>query len=127
MATVTIEDAAPEGPARQVVKKTLAERMVTLPDGRTMHYRQLRTLERMDLNALAGPQNAVNLAWMADASLAFSVTRIDGEAVAKPTSIMQLRALIQRIGDDAMEALAADAMTMDDAEKPGEVAARAGE
>ena len=96
---------APETPTQQVVRRSNVESVVSLPDGRTLHFRPLRTLERMDLNSLAGSQNALNLAWMADASLAYAVMRIDNEPVAKPSNMLQLRALIQRLGDDGMDAI----------------------
>lgn len=112
-------ETAPETPTQQIVRAATAERMVEIknpdpaPEGMlpvvSLHYRPMRVLERMDLNGIAGPQNAVNMAWMADASIAFSVTKINGEAARKPANMGELRALIARIGDAGMDALAADA------------------
>lgn len=115
--------AAPETPSQQVVRRASVERTVTAADGKVISYRPLRTLERMDLNAIAGAQNALNLAWMADASLAFSVTKIDGQPEPKPATMPQLRALILRLGDDGMDAIADDVRASMPAEGEADAAA----
>lgn len=78
--------------------------------GRTFRWRKMRTLERMDLNSIAGPEHSTNLMWMADASLAFAVTHIDGQPVPRPGTMAELRARILEIGDDGMDEISRTSM-----------------
>lgn len=73
--------------------------------GRRIGWRRINALEDFDLCEIAGGDNAANEAWMLRATIAYGVREIDGEPISRPTSKMQLRALVHRLDDDGMAAV----------------------
>ena len=65
----------------------------------------LRVREEMALSEHIGADARLNPVWVLWATLACCVTHIDGEAVRMPVSKLQVEALIDRIGDEAMRTL----------------------
>lgn len=79
---------------------------VTDANGRSIGWKRLNALEDFELVELAGARNAENGQWMAVASIAYSVREIDGEAVGRPTSMMQVKGMIQRLDTVGLQAIA---------------------
>lgn len=98
------ETAPAPRPAPQPAKPGI--RYATDAQGRQIGWRKLNALEDFDLTEMAGAASG-NEEWMLRASLAFGVREIDGEAVSRPTSKNQLRALVARLDDDGMAAVLA--------------------
>ena len=101
MAKITVET-----PSEAVVKA--ANEIITVADarGRQIGVRKIGALDRMRLFECAGAENSKNEPYMGYAALAYSVASIDGEPVAKPTKLMHLEALVQRLDDDGLNAVA---------------------
>lgn len=73
--------------------------------GRLIGIRKLLALDRLRMFEVVGAENAKNEPYLGYAALAFHVCSIDGNAVARPSSKRDLEALIQRLGDEGMEAV----------------------
>jgi hypothetical protein len=65
----------------------------------------MQALDRLKMFEVVGADNARNEPYLGYAALAFHVSSIDGEPVSRPTNKIQLEALIQRLGDDGMNAV----------------------
>lgn len=107
MAKVTVhKDAQGETPSQSIVKA--ANKAVTVTDtkGRSLGVRKMPLLDRMRMFEAIGPENSKNEAYVGYAALACSVVSIDGEEVSRPTSKIQLEALLQRLGDEGINAVA---------------------
>lgn len=74
--------------------------------GRTIGWKRMSALDDFELIELAGSANADNPAWLAVASLAFSVREIDGEPVSRPASKAALKAMIGRLDTAGLQAVA---------------------
>ena len=98
MATITVEELPAEAAPRPAA---------TDPRGRKIALRKINALDRLRLFELVGAENSRNEPYLGYASLAYHVASIDGDAVAKPASKAQLEALIQRLDDDGLNAVAA--------------------
>ena len=94
--------------AAAVAAVKAANKAVTVTDalGRSLGVRKMPILDRMRMFESIGPENSKNEAYVGYAALACSVVSIDGEAVARPASKIQLEGLIQRLGDEGIEAVA---------------------
>ncbi|MFO0906775.1 MAG: hypothetical protein U0835_00145 [Isosphaeraceae bacterium] len=105
MAKVKIHDAV-ETPSQAIVRA--ANQVETLQDarGRTIGVKKMGPLDRLKLFEVIGPENSKNEQYVGYAALAFLVASIDGDAVARPSSKLQLEALVQRLDDDGMDAVA---------------------
>lgn len=91
-------------PAATAVDATTAE--VTDDRGRVLKVRKINALMRYDLSMLIGSQHIDNAGVMGPASLACSVAEIDGVVVFPPATNQELRALIQRLDDEGIAAVA---------------------
>lgn len=105
MASVKIHNEA-ETPGESIVKA--ANRATTVKDGqgRTISVKKLGPLDRLKLFEVIGPENSKNEQYVGYAALAFLVSAIDGEEIPRPATKLQLEALIQRLDDDGMDAVA---------------------
>lgn len=119
MASVTVHDG--DTPSQEVIRSANATTIVTDAQGRKIGVRRLKTLDRMRLFELVGPENAMNDRYLGYATLAFSVVSIDGDPVPRPDKKMALEAIVQRLDDDGFNAVAksfadsiADAPTADE-------------
>jgi hypothetical protein len=75
-------------------------------DGRRITSKpSLKVREEMFLSEVLGADTRLNPVWVLWATVACCVSQIDGEAVRMPTSKLQVEALVERIGDEAMRAL----------------------
>ena len=79
--------------------------------GRHLSLRRLTALDKLRLYKAAGPQLAQNAPWMGVALLAASVTAIDDIPVPAPATETQIEALVGRLGEDGLAAVA-DALTL---------------
>ncbi len=79
---------------------------VTDADGRRIILRRLNALDRLRLFKAAGPVLAQNQPWLGMAALAWCVTAIDGVPVPVPGNEAQIEALVGRLGDTGIEAVA---------------------
>jgi phosphate uptake regulator len=74
--------------------------------GRTLLLRRMDALDRLRLFKALGPALSVNTPYLGMALIAASVSSIDGVPVPPPITEDQLEALIRRLGDDGLAALA---------------------
>ncbi len=98
--------ASREGPSARLVAE--AEQKVVIRDGRgrELVLRRLNALEKLRLFKAAGPKLAENEPWLGMAALACSVAAIDGVPVPLPAGEGQIESLVERLGDDGLEAVA---------------------
>lgn len=94
------------GPAARLVQAAETGIRLTLPDGRRADLRAMTALDRLRLFKAAGPELAGNEAWLGLAYLACSVSAIDEVPVPFPANEAQIEALVGRLGDGALEAIA---------------------
>ena len=73
--------------------------------GRSIGIRKMQALDRLKMFEVVGADNARNEPYLGYAALAFHVSSIDGEPVGRPTNKIQLEALVQRLGDDGLNAV----------------------
>lgn len=101
-------EAADTGDVQTATQKELKSssslKYVVDATGRKIGWRKLQALEAMDLSEIAA-QNSTNTGWMIYATLAYSVREIDGQKLALPKTKSALRARIQQLGDDGLDAL----------------------
>lgn len=88
----------------------------TATDARGRQYllRRPSALDTLRLFKAAGPILAQNEPWLAMASLASSVQAIDGVPVPVPANEVQIEALIERLGEDGLAAIADSAILRED-------------
>jgi len=82
--------------------------------GRTLSLRRLTALDKLRLFKAAGPVLAQNPLWLGMATLACAVTEIDTIPVPPPANEAQIEAIVARLGDEGIAAIAA-ALTADPA------------
>ena len=75
--------------------------------GRRLALRRLTALDKLRLFKAAGPLLAQNPPWLGTALLAASVTAIDDIPVPPPVSEAQIEAIVQRLGDEGINAVGA--------------------
>jgi hypothetical protein len=75
--------------------------------GRRLVLRRLTALDKLRLFKAAGPALAQNQLWLGMAVLAASVSMIDDIPVPPPASEAQIEAMVARLGDDGIAAVAA--------------------
>ena len=80
---------------------------VTDGQGRRIALRRLSALDKLRLFKAAGPVLAQNQPWLGMAVLACSVAAIDDVPVPAPGTEAQIEAIIARLGDVGIEAIAA--------------------
>jgi len=103
-----------EAPSARLVAAAHAAPTVTDSEGRRLHLRRLNALDKLRLFKAAGPALAQNDPWLGMAVLACSVTAIDDVPVPMPGTEPQIEAMVARLGDAGIEAIAA-ALTPEDA------------
>jgi len=86
--------------------------------GRSIKIRRLSALDTLRLLKAAGPALAQNQPWLSMAMLAVAVTEIDGVPVPTPATEAQIEALVDRLGEDGLEAVG-DAYERDDSPVTG--------
>jgi hypothetical protein len=86
----------------------LAAHAWQVPDGngRSLTLRRLDALDRLRLFKALGAELSLNAPYLGMALLAASVTEIDGLPVPPPVTEEQLEALVRRLGDTGIAAVA---------------------
>lgn len=82
------------------------EVLVTDSQGRRLNLRRLTALDRLRLFKAAGPLLSHNDRWLGMAMLAVSVSAIDDIPIPQPGSEQQIEALVHRLGDPGIAAVA---------------------
>jgi hypothetical protein len=113
------------GPASSIVYAAASERTVTTADGARLTLRRLNALEKLRLFKAAGPILAQNEPWLGMALLASSVVAIDDVPVPSPVTEQQIEAMVARLGDTGIAAVAAG-LRPDDTPQPVDLPANAG-
>ena len=101
MAKVTVH----ETPTQSIVKAANQTGNRQFGEGRIVGIKKMLPLDRLKMFEVIGPENSKNEPYLGYAALAFHVASLDGEPVNRPATKLQLEALIQRLGDDGMEAV----------------------
>ena len=105
---VTIRhEPADETPSQGIINNVNAVHVVTDANGRQIGIRKLKALDRLRMFEVLGPENAKNEPYLGYAALAFHVCSINTETIHRPTTKTQLEGLIQQLGDEGMNAVAA--------------------
>ena len=95
-------------PTDSITARSLTLRTVVDELGRTITVRQLTALDTLRLFKVAGPELARNQPWLSLATLAFSVVEIDSVPVPAPATEAQVERLVERLGDEGLNAIADD-------------------
>jgi hypothetical protein len=90
-----------------VILRSADENLVTTDEvGRVLVIRRPTALDTLRLFKAAGPVLAQNEPWLAIATLACSVESIDDVPVPTPSNEKQIEAVVQKLGDQGLEAIA---------------------
>jgi hypothetical protein len=99
-------------PSARIVAAAQAAPTVVDAQGRRLALRRLGALDKLRLFKAVGPVLAQNQPYLGMALLACSVAAIDEVPVPAPGTEAQIEALVQRLGDDGIAAVA-DALQQD--------------
>jgi hypothetical protein len=94
-------------PSETIIAAAAAAPVVTDADGRRIALRRLSALDKLRLFKAAGPVLAQNQPWLGMAVLACSVVAIDDVPVPSPATEHQIEAMVARLGDNGIDAIAA--------------------
>jgi hypothetical protein len=104
-------------PTAQLLREAAAAFEATGADGRRYTLRGMNVLDRLRLFKALGAELANNEAYLGIAYLAFAVSAIDDVPVPTPASEQQLEALVGKLGDSGIAAIA-DAFAAQEAARP---------
>lgn len=93
-------------PSASILTSAAATETVTDDIGRRLTIRRLTTLDRLRLFKAAGPVLAQNQPWLGMALIASSVAAIDDVPIPPPANEAQIEAMVGRLGDAGIEAVA---------------------
>jgi hypothetical protein len=74
--------------------------------GRVLAVGTIGPRQRLLLFKAIGPVNSKNDPYVGTVSLAYAVISIDGDPVSRPMNEIQVEALVERLGDDGIDAVA---------------------
>ena len=94
------------GPASGIVASAAMEQTATTADGVRLTLRRLNALDKLRLFKAAGPILSQNEPWLGMALLASSVVAIDDVPVPAPATEYQIEAMVARLGDAGIAAVA---------------------
>jgi hypothetical protein len=94
-------------PSAEILKAAMTPLIVYDADGRELVIRRLTALDRLRLFKALGPMLSQNNLYLGMATLAVSVTAIDSVPVPAPVTENQVEALVSRLGDSGISAVAA--------------------
>jgi hypothetical protein len=94
-------------PSVQIVSAAMLPLVVRDADGRELVLRRMTALDRLRLFKAIGPVLSQNNLYLGMATLAASVTSIDTVPVPAPATETQIEALVARLGDSGIAAVAA--------------------
>ena len=106
-----------ETPSARIVLDAAAPMSALSADGRRFTLRRMNVLDRLRLFKAVGAELANNEAYLGIAYLACAVSAIDEVPVPAPVNEQQIEAMVGRLGDDGVAAVA-DAFAALDAAKP---------
>ncbi|MGC9268998.1 hypothetical protein [Acidiphilium sp.] len=84
----------------------MSERVIEDARGRQLSLRALTMLDRLRLFKALGSTLSLNEAYLGVASLAASVTAVDGVPLLFPTNEAAVENAVERLGEDGIEAVA---------------------
>ncbi len=113
------------GPATGIIAAAAAEFVAVTADGTRLTLRRLNALDKLRLFKAAGPALSQNEPWLGMALLASSVVAIDDIPVPLPVTEHQIEAMVGRLGDIGIAAVA-DALRPNSHPQLSELAASAG-
>lgn len=93
-------------PSQSIIESGLKSLSAIDGNGRRLLLRPLTALDTLRLFKAAGPVLSQNEAWLSMAGLAIAVMEIDGVPVPIPTSESQIEALVDKLGDEGLIAVA---------------------
>ncbi|HUB10995.1 MAG TPA: hypothetical protein VMB34_03485 [Acetobacteraceae bacterium] len=93
-------------PSKAILETAQEDRSIVDALGRHIIIRNLTALDKLRLLKTAGPELALNQPWLSIAILAASVTAIDDLPIPRPTTEGQIEALVGRLGDAGIDAIA---------------------
>lgn len=93
-------------PSGRLIAEAQAASVATDEAGRRLALRRLSALDKLQLYRAAGPALAQNAPWMGVALLAASVAAIDDIPVPPPANEAQIEALVGRLGEHGLAAVA---------------------
>jgi len=94
-------------PSQRLIAAAQAAPDAVDAEGRVLALRRLNALDKLRLFKAAGPVLAHNQPWLGLAILAASVTAIDDVPVPPPSTEAHIEALVARLGDHGLNAIAA--------------------
>ena len=94
------------GPSASIVASATASETIIDGEGRRLTIRKLTALDRLRLFKAAGPLLAQNQPWLGMALIACSVAAMDDVPVPPPVNEIQIEAMINRLGDAGIAAIA---------------------
>jgi hypothetical protein len=89
----------------RAVKPDSRTHVVSDDNGRQIEIKILSALDSMRLTRVAG-KDAQNSSWMMYATIAASVVSIDGERLPQPQSVREIEAIVQRLDNTGVMAIA---------------------
>lgn len=93
-------------PSSCILAGAAEPQMVVDSLGRRLSVRRLTALDKLRLFKAAGPTLVQNSAWIGLALLAASVTAIDDVPMPFPATEAQIEALVAKLGEDGLTAVA---------------------
>lgn len=93
-------------PSETVVAAAVGIETILDADGRRLTIRRMTALDRLRLFKAAGPLLSQNQPWLGMALIACSVTAIDDVPVPPPSNELQIEAMVSRLGDAGVAAVA---------------------
>jgi hypothetical protein len=100
----------PLTPSESIVAEANGTVIVTDARGRAITIKRLNALDRMRMFEAIGADNCANPTYLGYAGLAYMVVDIDGDRVTIPRTKLQFEALIGRLEDDGLNAIATGAV-----------------
>ncbi len=93
-------------PSISIMSSAATTETITDNDGRRLTIHQLTALDRLRLFKAAGPVLAQNQPCLGMALIASSVSAIDDVPVPRPANEVQIEAMVARLGDSGIAAVA---------------------
>jgi hypothetical protein len=93
-------------PSASIISLAGATQTIADETGRRLTIRRLNALDRLRLFKAAGPLLSQNQPWLGMAVIACSVAAIDDVPVPPPGNELQIEAMIGRLGDPGIAAIA---------------------
>jgi hypothetical protein len=94
------------GPSASIVAGAATTETVIDEVGRRLTIRRLTALDRLRLFKAAGPLLSQNQPWLGMAMIACSVSAIDDVPTPPPSNELQIEAMVARLGDEGIVAIA---------------------